>query len=50
MEQHDTWNASMDNTLIDRLKQIPELGQATRIEPVMKGYSADTKFKMFIPG
>ncbi|MDT9721160.1 aminoglycoside phosphotransferase family protein [Paenibacillus sp. ClWae2A] len=50
MERHNTWNASMDNTLIDRLKQIPELDQATRIEPVMKGYSADAKFKMFVPG
>lgn len=50
MEQHNTWNTLIDKRLIDRLKQIPELRQATRIEPVMKGYSADGKFKIFVPG
>ncbi|MFS0870457.1 aminoglycoside phosphotransferase family protein [Paenibacillus xylanilyticus] len=45
MKQNLTYHA-----LKEMLHNVPELHQATEIEPILKGYSSDLKFRVFIPG
>lgn len=48
-EEIDLELGDSHDRLLEALRVVPELRQATAIEPILKGYSPDRKFKVTVP-